>query len=81
MNDNRLDAAVVLSLIVLLGGVLLILAFVQIPKDNLTLFGSIGSGVVGAGIAAYIGYRWGSSKGSQAKDDAIATLTNKVADQ
>ncbi len=49
------------ALLVGLFAVLLILAFVQIPEKNMTLFASLASGVVGAGIGTYIGFRWGSA--------------------
>jgi hypothetical protein len=83
MNDltDRLDAFVVVSLVLLLGGILAALVFVPIPKDNVELFSALASGVVGAGVGAYVGYRFGSSKGSAAKDQTISALSAKVPSQ
>lgn len=81
MNDNRLDTAVILALLVILAGVLLVLAFVPVPDKNMTLFAALASGVVGAGVGSWVGFRWGSSTSSQAKDATIASLTTKVPDQ
>lgn len=74
MSDNRLDAVLIIGLLVLLAAVLGVLSFVAIPKENMTLFAALSSGVVGASVAAYVGYRWGSSKGSASKDVTIATM-------
>lgn len=83
MSDllDRLDAFLVVALVLLMGGILTALIFVPIPKDNEELFSALASGVVGSGIGAYIGYRWGSSKGSATKDETISALTQKVKDQ
>lgn len=71
---DKLDAAVILLLMVMLGGVLAVLAFVNIPDKNETLFAAIAGGVVGASFTAYIQWRWGSSKGSAMKDQALADM-------
>lgn len=83
MTDSisRLDALVVFVLLILLGFVLYALVYQPIPKDNMTLFAALSTGTVGMGLGSYIGYRFGSSKGSTAKDDAITELTKKVPDQ
>lgn len=47
-----------LALIAVLG----VLAFHEIPEKNMTLFASLASGVVGAGVGTYIGFVWGSAK-------------------
>lgn len=51
-----------LVLLLLLGGVLAVLAFHTIPKDNMTPFVAISTGVIGAGVGTYIGFIWGSAK-------------------
>lgn len=79
-GEDKLAAFVVVALVFILGSVLYILAFVDIPDKNQTLFASIAGGVVGASIMAYINNRYGSSKGSAAKDATIADLTTKVKD-
>lgn len=75
MNDpnTRLDAFVVIGLLLLLAGILATLAHVPIPKDNQTLFAALAM-AVSSGLSLYLGYRWGSSKGSAAKDATIADL-------
>lgn len=60
----------------LLAAILFILAFVTIPDKNMTLFTSLASGVIGSGVGTFIGFRWGSSKSSQAKDATIAQMKN-----
>lgn len=51
-----------------------VLAFVSIPKENMELFTALSAGVIGSGVGAWIGYRWGSSKGSAGKDATIAAM-------
>ncbi len=80
-GDDRLDALVIFGFLVLLGGVLAALVFRTIPADNMPLFAALSSGVLGSGLGAYVGFRWGSSKGSAAKDATIATLAAKAPDQ
>lgn len=75
---NRLDAAVVILLLFLLGFGLDALVFVNIPDKNQTLLAAIFGGVIGAGVTSYINWRWGASKSSGDKDAAIATLSDKV---
>lgn len=65
MNNTNttatLDAALVLVTLLLLGGGLAALAFVNIPDKNLPIFASLLTGLVGSVIGAYAGFRWGSS--------------------
>lgn len=56
------DQAFAMVLLLLLGGVLAVLAFHTIPKDNMTPFVAISTGVIGAGVGTYIGFVWGSAK-------------------
>lgn len=70
-----------LLFIVLLAAVLGILAFVAIPKENQQLFTALASGVIGSGVGTFIGFRWGSSKSSQAKDATIASLADPTPPQ
>lgn len=69
-TDDLFGAALLLLLTAILG----VLAFHAIPPANAQLFTALSSGVVGAGVGTWIGFRWGSSKSSQAKDATIATL-------
>ena len=80
-EDNRLDALVIVGLLFMVGSALFVLAFVNIPDKNQSLFAAIVGGVIGSGLTAYVQNPWGSSKGSAAKDATITALTQKVADQ
>ena len=80
-ETSRLDQLVIVALLFLLGSALFILAFVDIPDKNSSLFSAIIGGVIGSGLTAYIQNRWGSSKGSAAKDATIAAALQKVPDQ
>lgn len=80
-GNDRLDALVIFGFLVLIGGVLWSLVFETIPDKNMPLFAALSSGVLGSGLGAYVGYRWGSSKGSAAKDETITQLTQKVPNQ
>lgn len=60
-NTSTLDSALVLVTLLLLGGGLAALAFVNIPDKNLPIFASLLTGLVGSVIGAYAGFRWGSS--------------------
>lgn len=71
-----LDVIVVAGLLLLIGGILVALAFVNIPEKNETLFAALGGGVIGSGLTAYINYRWGSSRSSATKDSTIAAMAS-----
>jgi hypothetical protein len=75
-----IDTFLAIAIVVLLFAIVLILAFQPIPEKNMTLFASLGSGVIGAGFGTLIGYRWSSSKGSAAKDDTIAAIAKKASE-
>lgn len=75
--DPRLVAALVVWLLAMATGAMLILAFVTIPKENGTLFTTLVTSLVVGGLLTFIGYLWGSSKGSQSKDDVISNLAQK----
>lgn len=61
-RTSRLDAAMVLASLFLLGFVLYVLAFVKIPTENLAVLAGISSGLTGTVIGGYAGYRWASSQ-------------------
>ncbi len=71
--DQRLDAAIIFALIFVMVAALGILAFVNIPAQNQTLFTTVVTGIVGF-IGIYVGFRWGTSKSSAAKDATIASV-------
>lgn len=73
-GDRMLDAAVIIGLLFILASAIYILAFVNIPEKNETLFAALLGTVVGGGVMAYINNRWGSSKGSAEKDKTIAAI-------
>lgn len=72
-NTDQLDAAVIIILLFTLVGVLIALVFIPIPKDNVELFSALASGVIGSGVSGYLGYRFGSSRASQAQQAVIAS--------
>lgn len=63
-----------LSLIALLSAVMAALAFVSIPSANVQLFTALAM-VIAGGVGTFLGFKWGSSKSSQAKDATIAAMT------
>lgn len=62
---SRSEIALGAALVALLALVLGILAFHEVPEKNQTLFTSLASGIVGAGVLAMINFVWGSSNGQQ----------------
>lgn len=58
---NPLDAALVMTCLLILAGVVAILAFVKVPQENLPILAGLASGIFGSVITGYIGFRWGSS--------------------
>lgn len=79
--NTRLDTVVILAVLFLISSAMFILAFVNIPDKNQTLFAALVGGVIGASLSTYVSYRWGSSKGSSVKDDTISQLMTKVSDK
>lgn len=77
-SESRLDVAVILALLFALISALFILAFVNIPDKNQTVFAAIVGTVAGAGVMAYVNNRWGSSKSSAVKDATIAAIAQKA---
>lgn len=80
-GDSSLDKLVISGLLFLLGAAVFVLAFVTIPPKNEDLFSALVGGVIGASIMAFINNRYGSSKGSAAKDATIASLAQKAPDK
>ena len=73
-----LDIVLVVALLVWVTMILIILGFVTIPKDNITLFGSIATGGIVALLTTIVTNRFGSSKSSEAKSDVIATIATNA---
>lgn len=62
------------AIIFWVSGAGLILAFVNIPDKNLPIFASLVSGGIVGTLGLYAGYRYGSSRGSAAKDGVISDM-------
>lgn len=73
LPDGKLDAAVVLLAFALAAGVMAALVFKEIPEKNLSLFSALALGIWSV-VTTYVGYRWGSSRGSAMKDQALADM-------
>lgn len=58
---SMLDAALVILVTLIVAGVLAGLFFLTVPSANLAIIASIVSGLVGAVIGGYAGFRWGAS--------------------
>jgi hypothetical protein len=71
------DVALVIGGIAVVVGILFILAFQTVPKDNMIVFTAFVSFVTGAWVGPIIGNRFGSSKGSEDKTAALVDLANK----
>lgn len=78
--EGPLDAGIILLLILEGAGVIGLLAFVSIPDKNLPILSAFAAALITGPIGVYTGFRWGSSKTSQQKDETIATMA-KSADQ
>lgn len=67
-------AVLVLSLMASVVG---ILAFVEIPKENQTVFNVV-VGAIGGFVAGALAFYFPSSVGARAKDEAISKLTDQL---
>ena len=68
------DLLIAVAGIVIFISVVLILAFVEIPKDNMQLFTVVVSFISGAWLGTVITNRFGSSKGSDEKTAALTDI-------
>lgn len=75
--ESPLDAAIILLLILLAFVVVAILGFHTIPNQNLPIFAAFSAAAVTGPLGVYFGFRWGSNKASQQKDQTIATMAAK----
>lgn len=53
------------GLLVLLGAGMAVLGFHQIPKEQLTPFVAVLSGIIGAGVGTFIGWKWGNAQAAK----------------
>jgi hypothetical protein len=58
---NDLDKALVIGTLLIIAGVIAALIFVNINQSQLAIIASLASGLMGAVIGGYTGYRWGAS--------------------
>lgn len=72
--EGKLDAAIVLLLMLESIFILVMLAYVKVPNENLPIFASLATAFVATPLAAYFGYKYGSSQSSKTKDATIATM-------
>jgi hypothetical protein len=63
---NKLDATLLVGVLLIVGGGVAALVFANIPKDNLAILASLLASLLSAVIAGYAGYRWGASQGQRA---------------
>lgn len=61
-NPEWLDAAVVLSALLIVGFIAVSLVFKTVPDNQLAILASIASGISGTILGAYAGFRWATSK-------------------
>jgi hypothetical protein len=57
-----------------------VMLFHEVPEASKDMLGPLIGGVVGAALSTIVQYKWGSSAGSAAKSDHIATLTGTTGD-
>jgi len=69
---NKLDAVLVIGVLLIIGGVCWVLAYRDVPQANLAILASIVSGLMGAVIGGYAGYRWGASDALKRAQATIA---------
>ena len=68
-TTSALDAMVVMTCLLILAGVVAILGFIKVPQENLPILAGLASGIFGAVIAGYIGFRWGATATSNKKPE------------
>lgn len=78
--DSYVDVLLASAIVVWVSGIILVLSFVTIPKDNMPLFAALASGGVLGTLGTLIGYRWGGSKASDQKTDTISAIAVKAAE-
>jgi uncharacterized membrane protein YeaQ/YmgE (transglycosylase-associated protein family) len=66
---NALDTILVVGTLLIIAGVIAALIFVSIDQSQLAIIASLASGLMGAVVGGYTGYRWGAS-------DALKKLTS-----
>jgi len=66
--DSLLQLIIAAGVLALMGFCLAAVVFVAIPKEQLNLFTALASGVVGGAFGVVVGFLFGSSLGSRAKD-------------
>lgn len=67
---------IAISLVIAMIGLVFVLVFVKAPDSD--VFKMLIGGLMTTGFASIIGYYFGSSKGSTAKDDTISALATNA---
>jgi len=61
-NYRTLDAIVVVACLIMLGGVLTALVYLDIPQPNLPILSGLVGATLGSILGLYAGARWGNKK-------------------
>lgn len=75
-----IDIVLVCAGVAMVPGIILILAFANIPDKNMPVLAGLIGFVSGTWLGAVINNRFGSSKGSATKDGVIADIAKKAAE-
>jgi uncharacterized membrane protein YeaQ/YmgE (transglycosylase-associated protein family) len=73
-QSSQIDTILVVGTLLIIAGVVAALIFVTINQAQLAILASIVSGLMGAVIGGYTGYRWGASDALK-KQTATSTTT------
>jgi len=68
--DSLLQLIIAAGVMILMAFCLAAVVFVAIPKEQLNLFTALASGVIGGAFGVVVGFLFGSSLGTRAKDGA-----------
>lgn len=71
---QTLDAIVVCASIVIIGGAVGGLMFLEVPQNNLPIVASLLGTLLGTIVGGYAGFRWGASVASKQANEAIAQI-------
>jgi len=66
--DSLLQLIIATGVMTLMSFCLVAVVFVAIPKEQLNLFTALASGVIGGAFGIVVGFLFGSSLGTRAKD-------------
>lgn len=72
---QTLDAIVVIASLVIIGGAVSGLMFLDVPQNNLPIVASLLGTLLGTIVGGYAGFRWGASVAQKQTTDAIAQIS------